>query len=117
MGGANVFPSYPAALLIVGLEAVEVVLLALEGAAETCPLWICHYKRITDVLSRNNQSQTSVVKELGRDAADLVLKSCFCTICLIRLEEQGCINLRRFSKSVYSFILRSTWIIFLRLFV
>lgn len=40
MGDPNAFPSYPAALVMVGLEGVEEVLLAVDGAP--CPLLICH---------------------------------------------------------------------------
>lgn len=39
-GEPKAFASYPAALVMVGLEGVEDVLLAVEGAA--CPLLICH---------------------------------------------------------------------------
>lgn len=43
MGEPKAFPSYPAALVMVGLEGVEDVLLAVDGGA--CPLLICHYRR------------------------------------------------------------------------
>lgn len=40
MGELKAFPSYPAALVTVGLEGVEEELLAAVGVA--CPLLICH---------------------------------------------------------------------------
>lgn len=41
-GGPYVFPSHPAALVTVGLDGVEVMLLAVEMAVELCPLPTCH---------------------------------------------------------------------------
>lgn len=43
IGEPKAFPSYPAALVMVGLEGVEDVLLAVDGGA--CPLLICHCSR------------------------------------------------------------------------
>lgn len=42
IGDPKDFPSYPAALVMVGLEGVEDVLLAVDGVP--CPLLICHYR-------------------------------------------------------------------------
>lgn len=41
-GGPYAFPSHPTALVTVGLDGVDDVLLAVEGAVEVCPLQICH---------------------------------------------------------------------------
>lgn len=49
IGGASFFSLYPTALT--GLEAVDEVLLVFEEEAETCPLWICHYKRTANMLN------------------------------------------------------------------
>lgn len=64
--GTKVFPSYPEALLMVGLEGVDVVLLAFEGAAETCPLLICHCKRMTGMLRRKGTKCTEAAFRNGR---------------------------------------------------
>lgn len=41
-GAPYVFPSHPAALVTVGLDGVDVMLLAAEVAVEVCPLPTCH---------------------------------------------------------------------------
>lgn len=63
MGELKAFPSYPAALVIVGLDGVEEELLAVVGGA--CTLLICHWSTKMRSKMRNvspHSFQTSQIR-------------------------------------------------------